>query len=173
MEGLLHLDLQFVLLGAGDPDAEAYLRRLDSQRGDRFRAWLHFDNRRAHRIEAGCDFFVMPSRYEPCGLNQLYSLRYGTLPIVRATGGLADTVINYDEHTGRGTGFVFHDLNPGAVYNTVGWALAIWYNRPGHIAEMRRQAMEQDFSWEHSATEYEQLYLRAYERRRGHPFAGR
>ena len=172
LEGLLHHDLQFVLLGAGDPEAEAYLRWLDSRRGDRFRAWLHFDNGRAHRIEAGCDFFVMPSRYEPCGLNQLYSLRYGTLPIVRATGGLADTVINYDEHTGRGTGFVFHDLNPGAVYDTVGWALAAWYDRPGHIEEMRRQAMAQDFSWEHSAADYEQLYLRAYERRRGHPFAG-
>jgi len=171
LEGLLNLDLQFVLLGTGDPEAEAYLRWLDSVRGDRFRAWLHFDNGRAHRIEAGCDFFVMPSRYEPCGLNQLYSLRYGTLPVVRATGGLADTVNNYDELTGSGTGFIFHDLNPGAIYDTVGWALATWYQRPAHIKAMQELAMAQDFSWEHSAYEYEQLYLRAYERRRGHPFA--
>ena len=89
----------------------------------------------------------MPSRFEPCGLNQMYSLRYGTLPIVRATGGLVDTVANYDEATGGGTGFMFDDLHPEALANTIGWALSTWYDRPEHIEAMRRRAMAQDFSW--------------------------
>jgi starch synthase len=109
----------------------------------------------------------MPSRFEPCGLNQLYSLRYGTLPVVRATGGLADTVVPYDETTGSGTGFVFHDLTPSALYNVIGWATSTWYNRPEHIAKMRAQAMREDFSWDRSAIEYERLYLAAQARRKG------
>ena len=107
--------MQIVLLGTGDADAERFFAWADAHHGDRFRAWLRFDNGRAHRIEAGADFFLMPSRFEPCGLNQMYSLRYGTLPIVRATGGLVDTVANYDEATGGGTGFMFDDLAPGVA----------------------------------------------------------
>ena len=80
----------------------------------------------------------MPSRFEPCGLNQMYSLRYGTLPIVRATGGLVDTVSNYDETTGGGTGFMFADLSPDALANTIGWAVSTWYDRPDHIDGMRQ-----------------------------------
>jgi starch synthase len=115
----------------------------------------------------------MPSRFEPCGLSQLYSLRYGALPIVRATGGLADTVVSYDESTGEGTGFVFHDLTVDSLCNTVGWALSTWYDRPTHIERLRRRAMEQDFSWDRVAQGYEQLYRAAYARRRGHPFPQR
>ena len=99
--------------GTGDPTRSEFFAWADAYRGDRFRAWLKFDNGRAHRIEAGSDFFLMPSRFEPCGLNQMYSLRYGTLPIVRATGGLVDTVQNYHEASASGTGFMFTDLNPG------------------------------------------------------------
>ena len=88
----------------------------------------------------------MPSRFEPCGLNQMYSLRYGTLPIVRATGGLVDTVANYDEATGGGTGFIFNDLHPEALANTIGWAVSTWFDRPEHIEAMRERAMAQDFS---------------------------
>jgi starch synthase len=139
---------------------------------DRFKAWLGFDNALAHRIEAGADFFIMPSRFEPCGLNQLYSLRYGTLPIVRATGGLADTVQNYVEATGDGTGFVFGDLTPDALHDTIGWAISTWYDRPAHVAAMRRRAMGRDFSWAVSAEAYERLFLEAYRRRRGHSFPG-
>jgi starch synthase len=168
---ILDLDLQFVLLGTGDPEAESFFAQVADERGDRFCAWLHFDNGRAHRIEAGSDFFLMPSRFEPCGLNQLYSLAYGTLPIVRATGGLADTVRSYSEPTGRGTGFSFGDLTPGALFDTVGWAVSTWYNRPHHIEAMRSEAMAEDFSWQHAAKEYERVYLRAYEKRRGHPFS--
>jgi starch synthase len=171
LRGLLELDLQIVLLGSGDSDAERYFSHVAWLRPDRFRAFIGFDNPRAHRIESGADFFLMPSRFEPCGLNQLYSLRYGTLPIVRATGGLADTVVQYDESKGTGTGFVFQDLTPGALYNVIGWALSTWHDRPAHVVNMREQAMEQDFSWDRSAEAYEQIYRAAYLRRRGHPFS--
>jgi starch synthase len=170
IDRILDLDVQLILLGTGDPEAESFFAQVSDERADRFCAWLQFSNGRAHRIEAGCDFFLMPSRFEPCGLNQLYSLAYGTLPIVRATGGLADTVRGYDETAGRGTGFSFHDLTPGALFDTVGWAVATWYDRPQHIDAMRREAMAEDFSWQHAAAEYEKLYHLAYERRRRHPF---
>ena len=170
LDRILSWDVQMVLLGTGDSDAERFFAWADGQRGDRFRAWLRFDNGRAHRIEAGSDFFVMPSRFEPCGLNQMYSLRYGTLPIVRATGGLVDTVVNYDEATGGGTGFMFTDLHPESLANTIGWAVSTWFDRPGHIDAMRRRAMTQDFSWARAAHAYRDMYLRAYERRRGHTF---
>ncbi|HVY38651.1 MAG TPA: glycogen synthase GlgA [Polyangia bacterium] len=172
LDRVLSWDVQLVLLGTGDPDAERFFAWADAQRGDRFRAWLRFDNGRAHRIEAGSDFFLMPSRFEPCGLNQMYSLRYGTLPVVRATGGLVDTVQNYDEQTGGGTGFMFADLAPESLANTIGWAVSTWFDRPAHIKTMRQRAMQQDNSWDRAAAAYEDLYLRAYERRRGHPFPG-
>jgi starch synthase len=171
LERLLAWDLQLVVLGSGDPEAERFFASMTARRGDKIRAFIGFDDGLSHRIEGGSDFFIMPSRFEPCGLNQMYSLRYGTLPLVRATGGLADTVQTYDEGTGQGTGFVFKDLTPDALANTVGWALSTYHDRPEHILQMRRRAMEQDFSWERAAAQYEQLYLDAYERRRKHPFA--
>jgi starch synthase len=172
MERLLGWDLQMVLLGTGDQDAERFFAAVSGHRGDKFRATIGFDNGLAHRIEAGSDFFLMPSRFEPCGLNQMYSLRYGTLPIVRATGGLVDTVQNYEESAGGGTGFMFDDLNVDALCNTIGWALSTYYDRPKHLTAMRKRAMAQDFSWERAAAEYERLYLEAYQRRRKHPFSG-
>ena len=168
LDRILRWDVQVILLGTGDPEAEEFFRRAQYERGDRFRAWIGFDNGLAHRIEAGCDFFMMPSRFEPCGLNQMYSLRYGTLPVVRATGGLVDTVANYDEASGGGTGFIFNDLRPDSLADTIGWATSTWYDRPQHIEAMRKRAMAQDFSWDRAAREYEVLYLDAYARRRGH-----
>lgn len=172
LDRILAWDMQVVLLGTGDREAEHYFGTISARRPDKFKAWIGFDDDRAHRIEAGADFLLMPSRYEPCGLNQMYSLRYATLPIVRATGGLVDTVQNYDERSGSGTGFVFSDLTPEALGNTVGWALSTYFDRPQHMATMRRQAMQQDFSWDHVAEAYERLYLHAYQRRRGHAFEG-
>ena len=161
---ILEWDLQFVLLGTGEEEAERFFAHLSASRGDRFRARIGFDEGLAHRIEAGADFFVMPSRYEPCGLNQLYSLRYGTLPIVRATGGLADTVRNYDERSGEGTGFVFVDLNPASLADTIGWSLATYRKRPKDIQAMRRSAMKEDFSWDRAAASYETVYAEARKR---------
>ena len=156
LDRILAWDVQLVVLGSGDPEAERYFT----------------ERARAHRIQAGADFFVMPSRFEPCGLGQLYALRYGTLPIVRATGGLVDTVANYDQGSGGGTGFVFHDLNPASLGDTIGWAVSTWYDRPEHIDPMRRRAMLEDHSWDRSAREYVELYLAAYARRRGQAFPG-
>jgi starch synthase len=170
LDRILGWDVQVILLGTGDPEAERFFAHAEAVRGDRFRAWLQFDNGRAHRIEAGADFFLMPSRFEPCGLNQMYSLRYGTLPVVRATGGLVDTVANYDERTGDGTGFVMQDLTPGSLADTIGWAVSTFFQRPKHIKLMRQRAMLQDHSWLRAAQQYHQLYLDAYQRRRGHPF---
>ena len=165
MERLLGWDLSIVLLGSGDSDAEEYFTALSRARGEKFRARIGFDNGLAHRIEAGCDFFLMPSRFEPCGLNQMYSLRYGTLPIVHATGGLADTVANYDESTGEGTGFVIHRLDARSLGDTVGWALSTYFNRPRDLDAMRRRGMKQDFSWNRAAELYEDLYREAYRRK--------
>jgi starch synthase len=172
LDRILAWDVQLVVLGSGDPEAETFFASRARARSDRFCAWFPFDDARAHRVQAAADFFVMPSRFEPCGLGQLYAKRYGTLPIVRATGGLVDTVANYDEASGSGTGFVFHDLAPGSLADTIGWAVSTWYNRPAHIEAMRRRAMREDHSWDQAAREYVRLYLAAYARRRGHAFPG-
>lgn len=163
---LLDLDLQFAVLGTGDPEIEAWFGRVARERPDRFAARIAFDARLAHRLEAASDFFLMPSRFEPCGLNQMYSLAYGSLPIVRSTGGLVDTVQNYVEATAEGTGFRFEALTPQAIFDVVGWAVSTWYDRPEHYRILQRRAMEQDHSWDHSAGLYEQLYREALRRRR-------
>ncbi len=151
------MDLQFAVMGSGDDWCERELASLSS-RLPNFKAWIGYSERLAHLVEAGSDFFMMPSRYEPCGLNQMYSLRYGTLPIVHRTGGLADTVSNYDQDTGSGTGFMLDHQTPRAIYDTAGWAVWAWYNRPGHITAMRERAMAQEFSWDKAAREYVALY---------------
>ncbi|MCE5255379.1 MAG: glycogen synthase GlgA [Spirochaetaceae bacterium] len=155
-----NMKVQIAVIGSGDSWCEEEIRVL-SLRFPNFKGKIGYDERLAHMIEAGSDFFIMPSRYEPCGLNQMYSLRYGTLPIVHRTGGLADTVENYSQETGEGTGFMFDDLTPQALYNTIGWANWAWYNRQGHIELMRYKAMTRDFAWEKSASEYTALYGRA------------
>ncbi|HEX7599361.1 MAG TPA: glycogen synthase GlgA [Polyangia bacterium] len=170
LDEILGWNLQMVLLGSGDSEAEHFFRSLSARPNSNFRAHIGFSDGLSHRIEAGADFLLMPSRFEPCGLAQMYAQHYGTLPLVRATGGLVDTVQNYDERTGRGTGFMFQDLTRTSVANTIGWALSTYFNRPDHIAAMRRQSMQQDYSWDRAAAEYEGLYLEAYQRRRGHPF---
>ncbi len=160
------LELDVVVLGTGDRWCEEELMAL-ADRLPNLGVKLAFDNALAHLVEAGSDFFLMPSRYEPCGLNQMYSLRYGTLPIVHRTGGLADTVENFDPETGEGTGFVFDLLTPRAIYDTVGWAVWTWYNRRDQIDAMRVRAMQKRFRWEDSAARYEELYQWAIDRRTG------
>jgi starch synthase len=152
--------LQLVLIGSGEPWCEHEIGSL-SYRLPNFKAHIGYSEELSHLIEAGSDFFLMPSRYEPCGLNQMYSLVYGTLPIVRKTGGLVDTVENYDETKGTGTGFMFDDLTPQSIYNTVGWAVWAWYNHPEQIAAMRERGMQHDFSWEKYAKKYVKLYEEA------------
>ena len=153
--------VQFVILGSGDKGLEAFYAGLPARYPGRIGSYIGYSNEIAHWIEAGCDFFIMPSIYEPCGLNQIYSLKYGTLPIVRATGGLDDTVQQYDERTGDGDGFKFWEISTEAIYYTAGWAVSTFYDRPQHIAKMVRTAMQRDYSWEKSAAQYVELYARA------------
>jgi starch synthase len=114
----------------------------------------------AHRVEGGADLFLMPSRFEPCGLNQMYSLRYGTVPLVRATGGLYDTVRNFDATTGSGTGFTFDEYSAQALLSTLRWALEVYEDRTAW-RRMQIAGMQKDFSWDTSAREYVKVYERA------------
>ncbi len=161
-----NFEVDIVILGTGDAWCERELAAL-AEKLPNLVVRLAFDERLAHLIEAGSDFFLMPSRYEPCGLNQMYSLRYGTLPIAHKTGGLADTVEQYDEETVEGTGFLFDILTPRAIFDTVGWAVSTWYNRPEHIETMRSRAMQRRFRWQDSAARYLELYQWAIDRRQG------
>jgi starch synthase len=147
---LAQQDVMFAVLGSGDHRFEEMFRWFAGVHPDRFGVRIGFDNALAHRIEAGSDMFLMPSRYEPCGLNQMYSLRYGAVPIVRATGGLEDTV---DESTG----FKFHGYAPQSLLETVSAALEAWKSRDSWTVRMQR-GMTKDFSWAASAAEYQRLY---------------
>ncbi|MGM0431947.1 MAG: glycogen synthase [Spirochaetota bacterium] len=154
---LSELAVQVVIVGTGDPEIEDYLRRLDAIYDD-FSAQIAFNNYTAHLVEAGSDFFLMPSRYEPCGLNQIYSLRYGTLPIVRFTGGLADTVEPLDQSYEQGTGFVFHQMSGEAIFDAVAQAVSFWNSSPELIQAARIRGMKKEFSWDVAAREYGNLY---------------
>ena len=160
-QALRDMVIQVVALGSGDPNTENFFRWLSRAHPGRANAHIGFSPEVAHRIEAGSDFFLMPSIYEPCGLNQMYSSLYGALPIVRATGGLEDTVQNYDESNGTGTGFKFWDISDRALYFTMGWAVSTWFDRPQHYREMQQQGMARDVSWESSARAYEKVYEHA------------
>lgn len=158
---LINQEVQFAILGAGDKNLETFFGSLPQRFPGKAGTFIGYDNELAHVIEAGSDFFLMPSIYEPCGLNQIYSLRYGTLPIVRATGGLDDTVDNYNEETGEGTGFKFWEPSCTAAVNTIKWALRTYYKRKHHMEKLIKMAMEQHFSWDDSTAEYLKLYEKA------------
>jgi starch synthase len=151
----------FVLLGTGERRYEDFWRGMAARFPDRIAATIGFDEALAHRIEAGADLFLMPSRFEPCGLNQIYSQRYGTVPVVRATGGLADTVRNVDSATGEGTGFTFVEASSAALLAALRRALAAYRDRAGW-RRIQAAGMRQDFSWDASARQYAMLYERAY-----------
>jgi starch synthase len=161
--GYLQRGCQLVVLGDGDPDCHAMLERLRDQFPERVRLHFGFHEGLAHQIEAGADLFLMPSLYEPSGLNQLYSMRYGTPPIVRATGGLADTVVDASPanlENGTATGFSFQAYTPDAFLDTVQRALALYHGPSEPWTRLVRTAMRQDWSWDRSAREYEALYER-------------
>lgn len=165
---LENMDVQIAVLGTGEKEVEDFFHRLSARYAGRVGSYIGFSNELSHLVEAGSDFFLMPSLYEPCGLNQSYSMRYGTLPIVRATGGLDDTVHNYDEATGAGTGFKFWDATASALYYCIGWAVATWYDRPEHIKALQQHAMAQEFLWSDAARQYEIVYEHAIRNRRSH-----
>jgi len=163
MEQLLKLNVQFVLLGTGQPEYHAIFERLHHQYKDQMGLALKFDAALAKKIYAGSDMFLMPSRYEPCGLGQLISLKYGTVPIVRETGGLADTIIDYNQNKRSGNGFTFSAYNQAALIDTVQRAVATFREKTAWTKLMQR-AMLADFSWEASAKEYVKLYKKAITR---------
>lgn len=158
LDELLRDGVRFVFLGAGEPQLEAELRGLAGRARRRLWAYVGFDDTLAHLIEAGADAFLMPSRFEPCGLSQLYSLAYGTPPIVRRVGGLEDTVVAYDgSNPERATGFSFDAPTPEALRDTVRWAHRCFQDRP-LWEQLVRNGMAQDYSWERSARTYLDLY---------------
>ena len=156
MPALLRADAQFALLGSGQKEYQDFFSWLARERGDRFAARIGFDEGVAHRIEAGADMFLMPSRFEPCGLNQMYSLRYGTPPVARAVGGLVDTVQDYDGWK-SGTGFLFGPLDPAELVVATRRALETWRDVRAWRA-IQERGMAMDFSWGRSAERYEALY---------------
>jgi len=163
-EQLPHLGAAFTILGTGEPAYEEMWRSLARRYPDRVGVRIGFDEPLSHVMEAGADLFMMPSRFEPCGLNQMYSLRYGTVPVVRATGGLHDTVQNYDPATGAGNGFSFSDVSGDALLGTLRWALQLFQNDPERWRGLQRAGMARDFSWEASARVYVETYARARSR---------
>jgi starch synthase len=160
MDRLAREEMIMVVLGSGDKPYEEMFQRLNKQFPNKIACKVAFDNAIAHKIEAGADMFLMPSRYEPCGLNQIYSLKYGTVPIVRATGGLDDTIEPWDARTGKGTGFKFSDYTGEALLTTIKQAL-LAYRDPSSWQTLMRNGMGRDFSWGASAREYGKVYERA------------
>jgi starch synthase len=152
-------EMIMVVLGSGDKPYEELFVRLNKQFPSKIAVKVAYDNAIAHKIEAGADMFLMPSRYEPCGLNQIYSLKYGTVPIVRATGGLDDTIEHWDARTGKGTGFKFTEYNGEALLLTVKEALQAYRDQTSWQVLMRN-GMSKDFSWNASAREYGKVYER-------------
>ena len=153
-------ELIIVALGNGDKEYEDLFRRLNKQFPQKIAVKVAYDNAIAHKIEAGADMFLMPSRYEPCGLNQIYSLKYGTVPVVRATGGLDDTIEPWDSKSGKGTGFKFTDYNGEALLSTLKAALTAYQDKASWQTLMRN-GMAKDFSWTASAKEYVRVYEKA------------
>jgi len=153
LDAVMAMDLQLVILGSGDPGLESYFREAEARYPDRLRMVTAFDNALAHRIQAGSDIFLMPSKFEPCGLTQMYALKYGTAPVVRATGGLRDTISEFDPASGGGNGFVFHDYRSEALTAAIERAVKTWRNRElwGRLMD---NCFSADFSWHRAAREY-------------------
>ena len=157
LEEMLNADMQFVLLGSGAPAYENGYHELARRFPNKVATRFGFDEGLAHRIEAGCDFYLMPSRYEPSGLNQMYSLHYGTIPIVRATGGLDDSVLDFTENKTNANGIKFSEYSARALARAIRKALAL-YEQPTLLTRCRRNAMKTDFSWERTVNEYLKVY---------------
>ena len=158
MEELCQDNVQFAILGTGSAQYEDMFRRFAGKYPDKVSANIYYSEALSHRIYAASDAFLMPSLFEPCGLSQLMALRYGTLPIVRETGGLKDTVEPYNEYEGTGTGFSFTNYNAHEMLNTIRYAEDVYYNSKRDWNKMVERAMNADFSWGVSAKKYEEMY---------------
>jgi len=161
LDKLLQHNVQLAIVGTGDPEICRYLHDIAKRYPKKLAFHQDFSVRKAHMIEAGSDFFLMPSLFEPCGLNQMYSLAYGTLPIVRAVGGLKDTVVDVADSPQIATGFVFSEPNHQALLACVERALLFYYEYPKEFAATQKRAMQTRFTWQAAAKEYESLYFAA------------
>ena len=157
-EILSTMNVQFVVLGTGENRYENMFHHFQGKYPDKISSYIGYSEDRAHRIYAGCDVFLMPSLFEPCGLSQLMSMRYGTLPIVRETGGLKDTVKAYNDVENTGNGFSFKQYTAHEMLYALQYANKIYCNNKKAWLEMQKRAMKEDFSWDSSAREYEELY---------------
>ena len=166
IDDMLSKDIQFVLLGTGDEYYHDQFRMIASRYPERIAVHLGFNPQLAQLIYAGSDMFLMPSRFEPCGLGQLISLRYGTIPIVRATGGLAETTIDYDSDNENGNGFSFAGFSSDEMLDAIDRAISVYNNRPDEWRTLIRRAMELDYSWDSSAKQYENLYKHTMKKRK-------
>lgn len=165
-EQLMKLPLQLLVLGSGETATEDFFKALAAHHPEKVNTYIGYNNKLAHFITAGSDMFLMPSHYEPCGLNQMYSLNYGTIPIVRKTGGLADTVKDYHEFDEKGNGFSFEESSPSALYSAIERAVFMFKEKKIWKQIMQR-GMKEDFSWKHSADEYIKLYRSISEQKSG------
>jgi starch synthase len=166
IEGMLEralkeMHIQVAFLGSGDPHVEWWLGEMQRKHPGVVGNWVGYHEDLAHILYAGSDLYLMPSLFEPCGLSQMYAMRYGSLPVVRRTGGLADTVWNYQEWDGGGDGFVFDDYRPESLYYTLGWAVSTFFDRQHHFKAMRHRVMSRDFSWDADVGKYEEVYRHA------------
>ena len=167
MKSILDLPVQIVILGSGDLELESRLKQWSLKHPKQLQIQIGYDEKLSHLIEAGADAFLMPSRFEPCGLNQLYSLRYGTIPIVRDTGGLADTVVNSSKRNIRNktaTGVIFHEANHITLFDAVHYTCELFQDKKTW-QEIMLRGMKQEFSWRESAKQYLHLYEQAIEDR--------
>lgn len=165
IDDMMSRDIQFVLLGTGDDYYHDQFRRIAERYPDKVAVNLGFHASLSQRIYAGSDMFLMPSRFEPCGLGQLISLRYGTIPVVRATGGLAETITDYTSDPENGNGFSFADFSSDAMLDAINRAVDVYMNYPGEWEKLMVKAMKQDFSWNASAVKYEELYRKIIDKR--------
>ncbi|AEB10233.1 glycogen synthase GlgA [Desulfobacca acetoxidans] len=164
MPQLTDANIGFVLQGTGEERYQYAFMELQKRYPASVGVKIGYSEETAHKIIAGSDIFLMPSRYEPCGLDQLYCLRYGTIPVVRATGGLKETVVEYDPVSGQGTGFTFSNFDSLELWMAIQRAIALYGNRPSWDL-LRRQAMQQEFSWLHAAGQYQELYRKAVQKK--------
>ena len=162
-ELLSELDIQFVVLGSGEDRYENMFHHFQNKYSDKISSYIGFSDERSHKIYASCDAFLMPSLFEPCGLSQMISMRYGTIPIVRETGGLKDTVEPYNEYEHTGTGFSFANYNAHEMMNVIRYAYRIYTEQKSEWHGLVDRAMEKNFSWNASARKYEELYDRLCE----------
>ena len=158
LDKFLQHQVQVVIVGSGDPSLAAQLQSIAQQHPDKFAFINAYDDRLAHLVEAGADFFLMPSLFEPCGLNQMYSLAYGTLPLVRAVGGLKDTVVDWDADPTHATGFCFNDPTASTLLDAMRRSLLHYLQEPARFARVQHHAMNTRFDWADSVILYEQMY---------------